>query len=323
MMFQCRTSFYILLLILLASCRKDWIQPEILVSSVAKGVTLKAVCFLDPVTGFVSGGQFEEQGYIYKTYDGGDTWENVFTADWSVNDVRFLSETEGYACGDSLHILKTTDQGQTWELMPLSWYPYEEYLLPLKHIEFANDTTWYFTGGRYYQYGINVRTQYAGSWWDNEVFQVELNTSYFRDGNHGLLAGYGIIYKTPDANVTFIPEEFEGDNITSLSFPDPDRGMACGFNGGVYSTEDGGETWNTLVKPNGYFGHRIHFNAVRFTGENAMVVGDDGVIYYSSSSGRSWSPVDAGTGNDLNGIDFIGGQYLVVGTDGTFLRIRI
>ncbi len=319
-----RAVFYSLLVtMLLAACGKESLQPVATSLAIPHAGDIRSICFVANSTGFAAGGTFDEEGFIFRTHDGGQTWNRVFESGWCVHAVEFRDSVEGYACGDSLHILRTRDQGDSWEPVPLAWYPNPEYILPLKHISFADDTTWYFTGGRYYQYGINVRTQNGGLWLDNEVFQVELNCAYFRDANHGLLAGYGIIYSTPDANVTFQPMDFTGDNITSLSFISPMKGLACGYNGGIYSTDDGGKSWTTRLEPNGYLGRRIHFNAVGYYPSGSLAVGDDGVAYHSSDAGESWKRLDLGTGSNLNDLEFNDGHFIVAGSDGVVLRFRI
>lgn len=311
----------VFLLLSMVACQKEMLAPDVIRQQVAEGAMLRSVCFIDPAVGFVSGGEFEQQGYIYHTMDGGNTWQEVFTSGWSINAVRFLNSMEGYACGDSLHIIKTIDQGMTWQNVELSWYPYPEYVLPLKHIEFADDTTWYFTGGKDYLFGVNVRTQNGGSWWDMEVFQVELNTAYFKDEKQGLIAGYGVIYFTPDANVTFNPTSFSGDNITSLSFTDSFSGFASGFDGGIYHTPDGGNSWETLVKANGSLGSRIHFNAIEVADGSGAAVGNQGVMVYSEGSLMSWNTVDLGMEEDFQDILYLNGTYVVVGENGSFVKI--
>jgi photosystem II stability/assembly factor-like uncharacterized protein len=56
---------------------------------------------------------------ISRTTDGGATWQAVWSdaqqRAW-VNQVQFPTPTTGYATGNS--VLKTTDQGQTWQVLP-------------------------------------------------------------------------------------------------------------------------------------------------------------------------------------------------------------
>jgi photosystem II stability/assembly factor-like uncharacterized protein len=314
---------FLLFCLVCSACKKESIAPGHEKITINSGKDLRAVYFTGPMTGFVAGGKFEKEGYIYRTADGGATWENVYTTHWSVNDIRFLDDETGYACGDSLHIIRTTDQGTNWTDVPLSWYPYEQHIVPLKHITFADDTTWYFTGGRYYQYGINVRTMNGGYHWDNMVFEVELNTAYFSDGQHGLLGGYGLILMTSDGNETFTPNDFKGDNITGMCFMDPENGAACGFDGGIYGTQDGGISWHTWMKPNATFGPRIHFNAIEYDAKGCMAVGNDGVAYHSDDAGDSWTAIDLNISNHFNDVMLHDDHFIIVGEDGLLVKIYL
>ncbi len=323
MRFCCRALFFHFFVLALLGCDKEVVTPEMSHMVLPGSPEILSVCHLDGATAFVSGGIHEQEGYIFRTLDGGVTWEAVFRGDLAIRAVSFLDSLEGYACGDSLSILKTLDRGATWEPVRLSWYPNPEYILPLKAITFADDTTWFFTGGRHFQYGINVRTQNGGLWWDNEVFQVELNSAYFRDERHGLLAGYGILYTTPDANVTFIPNDFTGDNLTSLSFLDPMNGLACGYDGGIYSTGDGGLSWSVRVKANGPLGNRRHFNSIGYFQSGCLAVGENGAACFSGDGGATWSDLDLGLHNDLHDVCFVDGHFVVAGSEGAYLRLKL
>ncbi len=305
------------------ACKKESISPDHVKNIIDQGKDLRSVYFTGPMVGFVAGGKYEKEGYIYKTTDGGNTWENVYHTHWSVNDIRFLDDETGYACGDSLHIIRTSDQGETWTNVPLSWYPYDHHIVPLKHISFADDTTWYFTGGRYYLYGINVRTTNGGYYWDNMVFEVELNTAHFRDGQHGLLGGYGIILMTSDGNETFTPNDFTGDNITGMRFRDQQNGVACGYDGGIYGTHDGGISWQTWMNPNSNFGNRVHFNAIEYTTRGCLAVGNDGVAYHSDDAGASWSVLDLDISLNFNDVILHDDRFIIVGEEGLLIMVDL
>lgn len=309
-------------LLISLSCNKEEAYLIVDQYTIEAGKPFRSIYFSDPSNGFISGGIRDKEGYIYKTSDGGISWNLLYTCNWNINEVNFLNDSIGYACGDSLRIIKTIDQGLNWVHVDLSWYPEPEYFLPLKHISFANDTTWYIAGGNNYQFGINIRTQNGGLWWDLEVFQVELNSLWFRDEKYGLLAGYGIVYITPDANNTFYISEFEGDNITSLSFLSNDLGLACGYNGGIYQTKDGGNAWISVRKSNGYVGRRDHFNGISAVQGSGLAVGNAGLLCFSSDNGASWSPVNSDIVEDLLEVNYIDGVFLVSGRDGSFYKLH-
>ena len=79
--------------------------------------------FTNANTGFVCGGIKNSSGLILKTYNGGNTWQQIFSSTLSINDITFISDSIGFACGDSLLILKTTDGGQTWNQLQIPFVP--------------------------------------------------------------------------------------------------------------------------------------------------------------------------------------------------------
>lgn len=312
----------ILLILLHFSCKKDVIEPLTTYTSLGNGLHIRSICFADSVSGFVAGGSVGTSGFIYQTDNGGSTWNPVLQTDWCIYDINFLDNLTGCACGDSLKILKTMDGGLSWNAVQLSWFPDPEFIVPLKNIEFADATTWYFCGGDQYKAGVNIRTQDGGGWWDMQVFQASLNASYFRDATYGLLAGYGVVYITQDTNVSFSYSDFEGDNLTGLSFMSPAQGVACGYNGGIYKTTDGGHAWETVVSPNGYLGTRTHFNGIVSIQNAIVAAGNNGFIYYSSDHGNSWTETSSPTDENLLAVTFHRGHYWAVGQNGSIVAIR-
>lgn len=109
-------------------------------------------------TGFIVGGQRGKSGEIYKTTDGGNSWDLNFYTDRSLYAINFLNDSVGFACGESLTLLKTRDQGEAWEDFQFPYYPDSLYRVPIKKIDFVNDTTVYLTGGMYVDRGLIAKS---------------------------------------------------------------------------------------------------------------------------------------------------------------------
>lgn len=80
---------------------------------------LNSVYFTDNETGFIAGGHCNQVGCyskIQKTTDGGTTWTDqaIPLNTEMLNSVSFPDTVTGYAAGDNGTILKTTDEGATW-----------------------------------------------------------------------------------------------------------------------------------------------------------------------------------------------------------------
>lgn len=303
------------------SCTKELLEPTAVYSSLGEGKHLRSIHFVSDNEGFIAGGNPGNYGFIFHTADGGNTWQLLLETGWCLYDVDFLDSKTGCVCGDSLKIMRTTDGGNNWNPVQLSWFPDPEFIVPLKHIEYADDTTWYFCGGDQYKAGVNIRTQDGGGWWDMQVFQASLNTSFFRDANRGVLAGYGVVLMTQDANVSFSYSTFDGDNLTGLTGQDTGELLACGYDGGIYRIQEGGLQWETLLNPNGILGSRIHFNAIVAVQQAALAVGNSGLAYFSSDGGANWSETELPSEEHLLAVTYYGGRYWIVGQDGVVINI--
>lgn len=86
----------------------NWFSPN----SVAISNVLLSVFFTSASTGYMSGGFMG--GAIYKTTDGGISWDTQFTSDDPIPSIYFTDANTGYAVGISGMILKTTNGGTTW-----------------------------------------------------------------------------------------------------------------------------------------------------------------------------------------------------------------
>lgn len=98
------------------------------------GPNFSHILFLDEDIGFISykTGGGSTQGGIYKTDDGGKTFKNLSNTSLNGNiiasgDILFITPSNGYVICPTLHdgnfIIKTTDQGNTWDqILPVSKY---------------------------------------------------------------------------------------------------------------------------------------------------------------------------------------------------------
>lgn len=55
-------------------------------------------------------------GRIFKTTDGGNNWNSVFSENSAVYKVKFINENTGYASAAAGYIYKTTNSGTTWQV---------------------------------------------------------------------------------------------------------------------------------------------------------------------------------------------------------------
>ena len=85
-------------------------------------VTFNSVHFPTPETGYAVGDGIHDECKIYKTVDGGVTWNELPTNDlYASTDVFFFNADEGYSTSGNL-VLKTLDGGKLWEKKRIDTY---------------------------------------------------------------------------------------------------------------------------------------------------------------------------------------------------------
>ncbi|MEM1322748.1 MAG: YCF48-related protein [Bacteroidota bacterium] len=79
-------------------------------------VSLLDIDFLSPELGY----GYATGSALFKTEDGGASWENIGDVGPDFRDIQFLTEEIGFV-GGRVGITKTLDGGQSWALVPSTW----------------------------------------------------------------------------------------------------------------------------------------------------------------------------------------------------------
>ena len=96
-------------------------------------LNLELLSFVNDSIGYGTGNG--ENGDIYKTYDGGYSWDSITSLSLHVNNLSFISESIGYAFSDYNNwIYKTTDGGINWDQITQ---------ISLNKMEFINENIGY------------------------------------------------------------------------------------------------------------------------------------------------------------------------------------
>ncbi|MEL6821585.1 MAG: YCF48-related protein, partial [Calditrichota bacterium] len=200
----------------------------------------------------------------------------------------FKDAQTGIVTADFGNILRTTDGGNTWDIISTTGSTINAYYKSVVH---TSGNTWFISGS----FGMILKSTDDGLTWS--LFEHP-TTSYFQDIYFiddfvGWAAGTaGLFAKTTDGGISWnVQIHSQGFNFYDIHFKDPLNGWATTFPNGLYTTNDGGVTWSrAIVNTNdnslGQF--------VRFTiadNQTFYVVGDD-AIYKSADSGATWQRVD-------------------------------
>jgi photosystem II stability/assembly factor-like uncharacterized protein len=159
----------------------------------------------------------ERIAVMVRTTDGGNSWTElpIEQADIKIttlNAVSFVSQTLGWAAGANSRgagvVAKTTDGGQSWALYELKFNQ-----MPTS-IFFVDESTGWMGG-------VTQRPD--------------------REDEEG---GPSQLLATTDGGRTWVAQYRVPVSITDIHFTDKKNGWAVGFQGAIYHTSDGGQSWN-------------------------------------------------------------------------------
>jgi photosystem II stability/assembly factor-like uncharacterized protein len=197
-----------------------------------------AIQMVDDENGYLSG----QDGLAMRTRDGGKTWERLNTRTrLYIFALSFPDRLHGFMVGERGLVLSTTDGGESFLKRKL------EHIFPPELTDYALP----FAEPHYY--GVT-----------------------FLDSNHGWVVGeLGRIWTTDNGGKTWQEQQdemlpqwkrellsnedprflnFTLPNFLGVSFRDPQHGAACGVNGTIVQTSDGGKSWafaHQADKPDG------------------------------------------------------------------------
>lgn len=249
---------------------------------------------LDDMTAWVPIHSGTPQG-IWKTSDGGDTWVQQSTADFTggfPNTVHFWNENDGWCMGDPVdgyyEIYTTTDGGDTWVRVPSEDIP-----APASSIEYGvvgyydvvGDTVWFGT----------------------------------QDANLG-----GRVFKSTDKGYHWTASDviFAPGSYVDIRFKDELNGLAMDKNfadAELAETSDGGLTWTTISYSGKCHGADFDYvpgttNMYVSTGVQTGVPENNGATY-SLDGGHTWIAWDEMVGIQLFGTTWVEGN---IGWAGNF-----
>lgn len=320
-MFKNLTFTFFIILLLLISCQEP-ISPVWETVPPPTDQKLHRVTFLNENEGIIVGGERFVQDLIFKTSDGGNTWERRLPSTEFgkiIFDVAFIDELQGWAAGFESKMLKTVDGGENWDLVQLGLWR------PMHALDIVNDSLIVAVGGVGYDDGIIYRSADFGKNWSLvDTLPYEFRDVKFTDANTGYACGYGLILKTTDAGKTWDFTPAKGEFFSAMSFPTTQIGYVVGRTGTILKTTDAGESWKRLRDGNNPILNREYYNQVVFLDtETGYIIGDNGIILKTTDGGSKWIKFDRETKANLYGIHlFSEGSGIIVGENGTILRFE-
>ncbi len=265
-------------------------------------VPLFDVEFVDPYTGWAVG----YEGYIYQTYDGGQTWTlQAYGVSKFITRVKFINEMVGWAaCGDAIYA-RTSSGGNP---PPNGWVSGVAIMAmtELYGVAPLDSTTAFVAAGDAVNpggQGYLAFTSDGGNTWtiliqDSVYDYFDVN---FTDEQHGFLVG-GLdnppytpkLYVSSNGGLTWNEASLPGGTHTlrAITFVNPNYGWAVGEEGTIIRTRDGGNTWELLTS-----GVSTVLFDVEFADTlNGVAVGDSNTVLITNDGGETWRVLDPQAG---------------------------
>lgn len=235
------------------------------------------------------GYQVGSNGYLAKTSDLGLTWQTQVTpSKSSFQCVDFPSELTGYVGTYNGEVLKTNNGGTNWIILPPTGAS------DIKNIDFlTDDIGWFctYTGAVY-------RTINGGvSWEFNQLPGINYFVDiHFNDTKNGWVVGSNatssVAYKTSNGGISWelITSINLGGSVRNVQFTDQNNGWISTYQGTIYRTNDGGQSWSTSTIPSGPF-----INDMQFINSTIGFLATSTGLYKTSDSGQTWTLTNFGT----------------------------
>ncbi len=247
--------------------------------------------------------------HIYKTVDGGQSWQTKWTAPTPIIDGRTYYSGSQYISS----IVFDAVDGTRGIAVGYDLYSSS----PAAFILYTGN------GGETWSRAINYASLDEGS-----LYSV----TFTKNSNSVAIAvgGNEHIFKTIDGGQNWYmvlgqSQSGQGYHLMSVAFPTASVGFAVGYYGGapyngfMLKTQDAGETWQILPIP--FIMEWLY--AVSFSDiNNGIAVGQNGAIYTTTDSGLNWVAQTSGVSEHLNSVADTGTTKNIVGNSGTFLRLR-
>jgi photosystem II stability/assembly factor-like uncharacterized protein len=236
---------------------------------------------------WVAAGQRFGRGAVFKTSDAGQNWQQILDSDQEITDLE-LKNGKLYALPIGNQILWTSDNGQNWQniFMP-GWEYFSAAAI------FDNDFA-LLVGGENFGKGIvhQLSTNTNTFLWA-DTLQHNLRDIFCLNDSVVFAVGYGVILRSADRGLNWVPDAARGDYYKAICFPDSLNGYVAGDYGSIYKTTDAGLNWTKIKKGSSFFNEKTRFSDIHFSDADAgAVVGVDGLLWQTKNAGDSWIPIE-------------------------------
>ncbi len=282
-------------------------------SSVVPGISndqdILGFYFVSPDSGWAAC----DYGYVYRTVDGGRSWDIQRPTNTNMFEVFFVDRLRGWIAGDAQsgrnHLMSTIDGGETWQDAAFG-----SNATVITAIFFIDHETGWVGGKRGDNLPCIYRTDDGGVTWSPQTlpglpYDTSIESVEFFDEMHGWAAtnnraSPGYLLETTDGGLTWTIRMRLPEQYTRLDPLDPDRLTAISYGwsgpGWLSTSVDGGSTWSTSSTP------LTGFVPALARMDGAIAVGG-GSIIVTRDEGSTWSGI-WGTETEYSSLAWAGGS---------------
>jgi RHS repeat-associated protein len=300
-------------------------------SNIPPSYTVKDIQFVNGNIGYAVANDASSNGYIYKTNDGGVSWNRINPLTADVNKMQMINATDGFAVGDDGLFLVTTDGGINWRIKTIVTSSAvvlndlnDLYAKSASDVIVVGDGgtvvqcvlsgSWSFTniaGGVILStmdvLSISTDVYGAGPTYDKTYLVVNMPASSSNANRIFTSPSYGSTLWTDIA----INTKLKAGDLKCVYLIDANNGFAAGVNGVLLKTINGGTNWTHVATST-----LVDFNKIFFKNTNeGMALGSNGTLYSTVNGGVTWAQASAiGTYKDFyihdktNGVGFAAGN---------------
>jgi photosystem II stability/assembly factor-like uncharacterized protein len=294
------------------------------------GTTFFSSYFVNNLSGWVSVSKYNNTPSVYKTLDGGITWDSAVQTNpqFSLMKLFFINENTGWgspAIYNNYKLFKTTDGGKNWSALPtdcqdinglyffnsntgyisgrgfyyttnggINWIKKSSAIMTINHLQFLNSNLC-FAGTTE---SLLFKSTDAGSTWLNytKLFDADLYSIVFLNYNTGYISYQdGSVLKTTNGgNVWFRTQTGLLTLSYFIHFLNAETGWATEYENTIIKTNNGGINWQIISMPQNYK------RGIYFINENTgWIAADSGKVYKSINGGYNWSVIQLQTQANL------------------------
>jgi photosystem II stability/assembly factor-like uncharacterized protein len=287
--------------------------------SISTGLNIYQLQRLSDSVFFVGGGKLFDTGFVYKSTNGGKTWQlltnNLYGG---IYGIYFKNEQSGYATAWNTNIYQTADSGKTFSLY--SKKVDNIITSPL----FVNDSLTVAVSHIGYENGYFWKTTDQGKSWDTLNLQraaLKIIKSY----NDFFISCYGLVLFSDNQGMSWQNYYAKGDLWVDIDFPSYNTGYLTGFEGNILKTTDRGKTWQSMRTGNHLLHKSYNFTESHFISESIGVVATyEGDILYTQNGGYHWEIIrgfNQKTIRDIHLLNYKSG--MAVGDEGTIFFFHL